>query len=121
MPAAMADPVELEQVLHNLIRNASDSLADREGEKHILIRTFDAGDTVAIRVSDTGRGIPAEVLPRLFEPFFTTKPGAWGSGSRSAPPWWSGPKYNRGRGPAAVRASFVINLPAVSIQRQAAQ
>lgn len=41
---------------------------------------LDAGTFVVVRVSDTGSGIPAEILPRIFEPYFTTKTGSAGTG-----------------------------------------
>lgn len=123
MPQAIADPVELEQVLHNLIRNAADSLADSEGiDWRILIRTFDAGDTVAIRVSDTGKGIPPEVLPRLFEPFFTTKAEGMGLGlSLCATLVERAGGTIEAEAQPAEGASFVISLPAAPSQRLAAQ
>nr|WP_245328093.1 ATP-binding protein [Xanthobacter flavus] len=123
MPRANADPVELEQVLHNLIRNAADSLQERDGrEKRILIRTFDAGDMVAIRVSDTGKGIPADVMPRLFEPFFSTKSEGMGLGlslcatlvERAGGTIEAEAKPGEG-------ASFVISLPALPERQIAAQ
>lgn len=123
MPRANADPVELEQVLHNLIRNAADSLQERDGrEKRILIRTFDAGEMVAIRVSDTGKGIPADVMPRLFEPFFSTKSEGMGLGlslcatlvERAGGTIEAEAKPGEG-------ASFVISLPALAERQMAAQ
>ncbi|MCL8382144.1 sensor histidine kinase [Xanthobacter aminoxidans] len=123
MPLANADPVELEQVLHNLIRNAADSLEERDGpDKRILIRTFDAGETVAIRVSDTGKGISADVLPRLFEPFFTTKSEGMGLGLSLC-----ATLVERASGTIEAEArpgegaSFLISLPALAERRLAAQ
>lgn len=123
MPLALADPVELEQVLHNLIRNAADSLEEcEEPDKRILIRTFDAGDTVVIRVSDTGKGIPPEVLPRLFEPFFTTKAGGMGLGlSLCATLVERAGGTIEAEGQSAEGASFLISLPAGAERRIAAQ
>lgn len=82
----LADPIEMEQVLHNLIRNAADSLDGGGSEKTITVRTIavpagaGAPGRVEISVRDTGPGIPATALPRLFEPFFTTKPDGLGLG-----------------------------------------
>lgn len=85
-----ADPGQLEQVVMNLIVNARDALGDGGGA--ITVGTaVAAADLVArarlepgrytrITVSDSGPGIPPEVLPRLFEPFFTTKELGKGTG-----------------------------------------
>jgi signal transduction histidine kinase len=68
---------ELEQVLLNLIINAAQAI---EGEGTVRVATSRCGDEVEISVSDTGCGIPAEVMDRIFDPFFTTKPVGEGTG-----------------------------------------
>lgn len=81
LPLLMADPVELEQVFNNLIRNAADSLEHLNGaEPQITIETMRDGGWVRIDVSDNGPGIDETVLPHLFEPFFTTKKDGMGLG-----------------------------------------
>lgn len=75
---------ELNQVWTNLIQNAVQAL-DGRTDGCITIETSvepDAGglDGVAIRIIDTGPGIPEDVLPKIFEPFFTTKPKGEGTG-----------------------------------------
>jgi len=101
-----SDPGQLEQVILNLAINARDAMpaggtltlatADRrilpgenggggggggggdgDGDDD---RSLAPGDYVTISITDTGAGIPAEVLPRIFEPFFTTKPVGQGTG-----------------------------------------
>ena len=62
---------EIKQVLSNLIANSLDALAGRSGS--ISIRTRTRGGQVRLAVSDTGSGIPDNVLNRIWEPFFTTK------------------------------------------------
>lgn len=75
------DPLQIQQVLLNLLKNAYDShrAADAAGEA-IEIRLGMEGDRVAIAVRDRGTGLPPESRERLFEPFFTTKPDGLGLG-----------------------------------------
>ncbi|KQU98864.1 ATP-binding protein [Devosia sp. Root105] len=76
----LADPIELEQVLHNLVRNAADAIeASGQGNRVVVTVTADA-EQVRVRVSDNGPGVPADVLPHLFEPFYSTKPAGMGLG-----------------------------------------
>jgi two-component system NtrC family sensor kinase len=80
LPPVWGDENALQQVLVNLLTNARDALA-AGGE--IRIATCAAGSdgkTVKLVVSDTGPGIPPEVLPRIFDPFFTTKARGTGLG-----------------------------------------
>jgi two-component system sensor kinase FixL len=80
-PQAVVDSIEMEQVLHNLIRNAADALQDADtASRTIRIETIMSENGAIIRVTDTGPGIDADTLPRLFEPFFTTKPDGMGLG-----------------------------------------
>jgi len=78
----LGDETRLGQVFLNLLVNAAQAIpeghADRN-EIHITTRKNDQGQLV-VAVSDTGTGIPPEVLPRIFEPFFTTKPVGVGTG-----------------------------------------
>jgi PAS domain S-box-containing protein len=72
---------QLVQVLVNLLANAAQAIPD-DGARHtvsITTRSVDGG-RAEIAVSDTGTGIPAEILPRLFNPFATTKARGQGSG-----------------------------------------
>jgi signal transduction histidine kinase len=75
------DHVLLEQVLINLVRNAMDALAKTpSARRHITIRSAVHGADVEISVSDTGTGVPAEIIERLFAPFVTTKSHGIGIG-----------------------------------------
>ena len=78
-PQVRADPVRIEQILINLLRNAADAM---EGQtvRCLAVQTELSADAVQILVCDTGPGIAATVLPHLFEPFFTTKPSGKGLG-----------------------------------------
>jgi PAS domain S-box-containing protein len=92
LPAVTADPGQIEQVLVNLAVNARDAMP---GGGSLTIETrllpTDAPDVVdrpplrpgryvRLRVSDTGTGMPREVVDRAFEPFFTTKSAGQGTG-----------------------------------------
>lgn len=77
MPMIKADPQQIQQVLINLIINAMD--ATPKGGK-ITILTESDGTGIKIKVADTGKGIPSEIIGNIFDPFFTTKPTGTGLG-----------------------------------------
>lgn len=80
LPDIMIDRVQIQQVVMNLVRNASDALADVD-RRALKIRTaLESGKTVQIDIIDTGPGMPDEVTARLFQPFVTTKPSGIGIG-----------------------------------------
>jgi signal transduction histidine kinase len=68
---------QINQVLLNLITNAAQAM--EEGGK-LTVASRRAGDQVEIDVTDTGGGIPDEIMPKIFDPFFTTKPVGEGTG-----------------------------------------
>lgn len=73
-----ADPVEMRQVMLNLITNSVEALENVSGR--VSIAAERVGETVRIEVSDDGPGIPEELLTRVFEPLFTTKKSGIGLG-----------------------------------------
>ncbi len=75
----VADPVAVEQILHNLIRNARDALTG-EPRGEIRVSGARAGRYYRFSVVDNGPGVPDDALPRLFEPFFTTRVDGLGLG-----------------------------------------
>lgn len=77
LPKALIDPLELEQVIVNLINNALDAI--KRGGK-IEIKAQRQGDYIHLAVCDSGPGMPPGVQERIFEPFFTTKPVGRGTG-----------------------------------------
>jgi len=75
------DPVQLQQVILNLIINAMDAVTDADaGRREISVSTLRAGNQAEIRITDTGPGIAAADLAKVFDPFFTTKPQGMGMG-----------------------------------------
>ena len=77
----VAEPVALDQILHNLLMNALQALEQVPAdERQVRLNIGMNGNLVELRVADTGPGIPAENLPRLFQPFFTTREGGLGLG-----------------------------------------
>ena len=76
----VADKVQIQQVLINLMRNAMEAMGDSV-RRELVIRTGAAGnDHLSVEVSDTGPGIPEDIAPQLFQPFVTSKPAGMGVG-----------------------------------------
>ncbi|NKK73275.1 PAS domain S-box protein [Rhizobium leguminosarum bv. viciae] len=82
LPLVKGDRVQLQQVIHNLLRNAIDALSDiRNRLRYIEIRTeFQEDGQVAVAVSDNGIGLSPDAMSRLFEAFYTTKDDGMGIG-----------------------------------------
>jgi two-component system sensor histidine kinase HydH len=79
--AIMADPQQLKQALINIISNSLQAM-EKSGGKQLLIRTWveHEPDRVCASITDTGGGIPAELMDNIFNPFFTTKVKGTGLG-----------------------------------------
>jgi signal transduction histidine kinase len=71
---------ELNQLWTNLLDNAADALAGKEGERTIGVRTSREGAAVRVEVADSGPGIPSNISAIIFEPHFTTKAAGKGTG-----------------------------------------
>jgi two-component system nitrogen regulation sensor histidine kinase NtrY len=81
VPPIEADRGQMNQVLLNLVENARDAIAGKDGGKILVTtRRGDAGDRVELIVEDNGPGVPAELRDRVFTPYFTTKQGRGGTG-----------------------------------------
>jgi PAS domain S-box-containing protein len=87
LPHLMVDPILIEQVLVNLLRNAAESVeqanrapGERSVELRVLPKQVENQPVVEFTVVDTGAGLPPEVLERLYEAFFSTKPDGMGIG-----------------------------------------
>lgn len=77
LPEIAADPVQVRQVVTNLVINAMQAISDAGT---ITVRTAAKDAAVVLSVSDTGSGMTPEVLRRAFDPFFTTKDVGQGTG-----------------------------------------
>ena len=82
LPPLLADPILLQQVLINLLKNAIEAMRDLPpGTQRVaVLRVSCAADSIEFSVSDRGPGIRDELRQRLFEPFFTTKSEGMGIG-----------------------------------------
>ena len=79
VPSITCSPSQVNQVLLNLVTNAAQAIDKPDGCITVATRREGAG-AVAIEVSDNGRGIAPDILPRIFDPFFTTKDVGKGTG-----------------------------------------
>jgi len=111
LPKVMADRVQLQQVLMNLMLNGIEAMKDTGGELTVTSKSTEDGQSV-VSVSDSGIGLPQDKPDRIFEAFFTTKTQGTGMGlsisrtiveSHSGRLWASA---NTGRG-----ATFHFSLP----------
>lgn len=113
VPLVLADRVQIEAVLHNLLANAVDALKTRpDGRAIKVIATNDATGLVRITVQDNGPGIASEIEQSLFEPFVTTKPQGMGFGlaiSRSIVDAHGGRLWHE---PLQPGSAFCFTLPA---------
>jgi PAS domain S-box-containing protein len=119
LPAVLADRVQIEQVLVNLLRNAMDAIdaADSPLRLIAVAARSNSNGAVEISVADTGPGVAAEVTDTIFEPFVTTKSNGMGMGlsiSRSIIDSHGG----RLRMACGVRsgAMFIFDLPTAEVE-----
>jgi C4-dicarboxylate-specific signal transduction histidine kinase len=77
LPSMLCYPDELNQVWTNLLHNALQAM---ENKGVLKIDVKHRENAVSVSITDSGKGIPPEIVPRIFEPFFTTKPPGEGSG-----------------------------------------
>jgi signal transduction histidine kinase len=81
LPAVQGDPVQLQQVMLNLLMNASEAMAQSASRDRILrVRTSSAGGEVHMSFIDRGTGFKPDLGEQLFEAFYTTKPQGLGLG-----------------------------------------
>ena len=87
LPAILVDPILIEQVLINLLKNAAESIeqaqrpsARRRVELRVSGKTLEGQSVVEFAVLDSGRGLTPEIMGRLFEAFYSTKAEGMGIG-----------------------------------------
>ncbi len=80
LPSVWVDPVQIQQVLLNLVRNAIDAVENSEEKLIDITAGWSPSDEVSVAVTDFGEGIPEPVAEQLFKPFFTTKDSGLGMG-----------------------------------------
>jgi len=87
LPSLMVDPILIEQVLINLLKNAGEAIAQAArppGQRYVELRVgprrLDAQEVVEFSVRDSGNGVPAEMIERIYEAFFSTKSEGMGIG-----------------------------------------
>lgn len=80
LPPLLADSLQIQQVVLNLVRNAIDAVSGRPGVHSIVISARPEQEGVEITVQDNGLGLESEVAGQLLHPFFTTKPNGLGLG-----------------------------------------
>lgn len=123
-----ADPACIQQAFMNLAINARDAMPEGgnlhigleriqiEDQKESPLPGIQVGEWVRVTVSDSGMGIPPDVLPHIFEPFFTTKPAGEGTGLGLAQVWGI-VKQHEGHIDVATKVgegtTFTLYLPAL--------
>jgi C4-dicarboxylate-specific signal transduction histidine kinase len=113
VPPVMADRVQLQQVVVNLLVNGIDAMKEAQGPRDLTVKSWRSqGGEVTVSVADTGVGLPVKTPDQMFDAFFTTKPHGTGMGlsiSRSIIEahqgrLWATPNAPRG-------AAFLFTLP----------
>jgi len=79
IPDIQSDGAQLQQVFLNILNNAIDAV-EKDGDIWIKTKLKDGGNSVVIEISDSGPGIPEDIIDRIFDPFVTTKPVGKGTG-----------------------------------------
>jgi PAS domain S-box-containing protein len=115
LPRVMADPVQVQQVVMNLIMNGIDAMKDVEQTRELAIQSRLAEDRhLMISISDTGVGLPPQQKDKIFDAFFTTKPHGIGMGlriSRSIVESHGGRLWAADNSPHGASFSFTLPIP----------
>ena len=113
LPVAIGDPVQIQQVLLNLIRNAAEAMAHIEPAARVVevSTSMTAPSQITVSVADSGPSVDDAALGRLFRPFSTTKPDGLGVGlaiSRSIVEAHGGRVWAERRSPNGLRVHFTL-------------
>jgi two-component system sensor kinase FixL len=117
LPHITADPIQIEQVLVNVLRNAIEAVACTNRERWVRIRLRHIDDEVQVEIEDNGPGVSPDIAQRLFEPFETSKLRGMGLGlslSREMIKAHGGSLAWDAT--AAVGSRFVVRLPCHRVQ-----
>ena len=111
--AVQAEPVALEQIIHNLLTNALQALDQvPASERSLSVKLQSEQGQGALTVNDSGPGIPPEMVPRIFEPFFSTREQGLGLGLSLCESLAAAMGGQLGVQPRAPRgAAFTLRLP----------
>lgn len=117
----VADPVEMEQVAFNLVRNAIEATDSLDGMARVAVILRQELDRTVLKVADNGPGVPADLRQHLFTPFTTTRAGGTGLGLAL-----SQRLVERAGGDIALLedtpgATFCVVLPRTNSTKEAAQ
>ena len=123
-PLVRADPVQLQQVVVNLVTNALEAMAGTpEGARVMTVRSRIEGETAAVIVEDNGAGLDPDRVAHIFDSFYTTKPGGIGVGlaiSRSIIDAHGGSMWAAPGTPTGAVVGFNLPLAASPETRRAA-
>jgi signal transduction histidine kinase len=113
LPQVLADRVQLQQVMMNLMLNGIDAMKNVDGSRELIIKSRQSdSEHLLLSVSDTGVGLPPDKTDKIFNAFFTTKPHGTGMGlsiSRSIIESHGGRLWFGNNSPRG--ASFYMALP----------
>lgn len=112
LPSVNADPVQISQVIVNLLQNALDAMASvPTNHRRLTVATERRGHEVAVLICDSGEGVSAEVVKQMFVPFYTTKSDGLGIGlslSRSIVESHTGRIWSKPNSPCGTAVCFAL-------------
>lgn len=79
-PTILADTVQFEQMIFNLVRNATEALAEIDDPQMVIRSKQDCNNYIGIEIVDNGPGVPQDLIPQLFQPFASGRPDGMGMG-----------------------------------------
>ncbi|MCB0407801.1 MAG: sensor histidine kinase [Bdellovibrionales bacterium] len=118
----MIDPIKLKTALTEILKNAIESMLESD-VKDLYLATRDEGKHISLVIQDSGKGIAAEVLPKIFSPFFTTKSelGQKGLGlsvAKGILQSMSGKAFVEKTGPQGTRICLKLPLIASTVEKE---